>query len=152
MGSFKLRGALNALKAADIETLKKHGVLTSSAGNFAQGVAWGAKELGIDSTIIVPDNAPETKLHAIERLGGRVIKVPYGDWWEVMMTHRYEGVNGHYIHPVVQREVIAGTSLRARSFYIMGEHMFFNPPSRNFVLTINYRGDFFDISLSHYFQ
>ena len=48
----------------------EHGVVTASAGNMAQGVAWGARERGIPCTVVVPDTAPQTKLDAIERLGG----------------------------------------------------------------------------------
>ena len=53
----------------------KRGVLTASAGNMAQGVAWRARELGIPCTVVAPETAPETKLNAIARLGGQVIKV-----------------------------------------------------------------------------
>ena len=44
---------------------------------MAQGVAWAARELGVPCTVVVPDHAPETKLAAIERLGGEVVKVPF---------------------------------------------------------------------------
>ena len=50
---------------------------------MAQGVAWAARELGVPATIVVPEQAPQTKLDAIARLGGRVVKVPYERWWEV---------------------------------------------------------------------
>src|SRR2546427_7487003 len=50
------------------------------AGNMGQGVAWAARELGIPATVVVPEGAVETKLAAIERLGGRVVKVPYERW------------------------------------------------------------------------
>ena len=53
---------------------------------MAQGVAWAARELGVPATIVAPEQAPQTKLDAIERLGGRVVKVPYERWWEIM-TH-----------------------------------------------------------------
>ena len=88
--------------------LKKYGVLTASAGNFAQGVAWSAKTLGCSSTIIVPDNAPQTKVDAIARLGGHVIRVPYNDWWKVMETQKCENAEGYFIHPVCDKQVIAG--------------------------------------------
>src|SRR6185503_6671800 len=74
IGSFKLRGAGNAMALATKEQLAK-GVYTCSAGNMAQGVAWNARRLGIPSTAVVPDHAPETKLTAIKRLGGEIIKV-----------------------------------------------------------------------------
>src|SRR6266498_1621541 len=60
IGSFKLRGAANAIGLATPEQLAK-GVYTCSAGNMAQGVAWNARRLGISSTAVVPDHAPETK-------------------------------------------------------------------------------------------
>ena len=49
------------------------GVLTASAGNMAQGVAWCARQAGVPCTVIAPDTAPLTKIAAIERLGGRVM-------------------------------------------------------------------------------
>src|SRR5689334_20969779 len=86
IGSFKLRGAGNAIGLASKEELAK-GVYTASAGNMAQGVAWNARRLGIPCTVVVPDHAPETKLAAITRLGGKIIKVPFEDWWQVLVTH-----------------------------------------------------------------
>src|SRR5215813_6334958 len=74
IGSFKIRGAANALAHIPRDQLPR-GVLTASAGNMAQGVAWRARELGIPSTVVAPETAAEIKLQAIERLGGRVIKV-----------------------------------------------------------------------------
>ena len=58
------------------------GVLTASAGNMAQGVAGCARVRGIPCTVVAPETAPATKIAAIERLGGRVIKVPFERWWE----------------------------------------------------------------------
>jgi threonine dehydratase len=107
IGSFKLRGAANAMKLAGPEGLRE-GVYTASAGNMAQGVAWSARELGAPATVIVPDHAPATKLAAIERLGGRVMKVPFERWWQVMQEHSYPGLDGLFIHPVADRAVMAG--------------------------------------------
>ena len=105
--SFKLRGAGNAiLQASDIELAG--GVLTASAGNMAQGVAYAARLRGVPATIVVPEHAPQTKIDAIERYGGRVIKVPYEEWWQVLVTGRYEGVGGLFIHPVDNERVMAG--------------------------------------------
>src|SRR5688572_76287 len=72
IGSFKIRGATNAMGHMVPETLAR-GVLTASAGNMAQGVAWRARELGVPCTVVAPETAPDTKVRAIERLGGRVI-------------------------------------------------------------------------------
>jgi threonine dehydratase len=105
--SFKIRGAGNAiLQASDTEL--SGGVLTASAGNMAQGVAYAARLRGVPATIVVPDHAPQTKIDAIERYGGRVIKVPYEEWWQVLVTGRYEGAGGMFIHPVADDRVMAG--------------------------------------------
>jgi threonine dehydratase len=107
IGSFKIRGAANAIGLATPEQLAK-GVYTASAGNMAQGVAWNARRLGIPCTVIVPDHAPETKLAAITRLGGKIIKVPFDDWWQIIVTHRFPGVEGFFVHPVSDPAVMAG--------------------------------------------
>ncbi len=107
IGSFKLRGAGNAIELAPRERLSA-GVYTASAGNMAQGVAWNARRLGIPCSVIVPEHAPETKLAAIARLGGRIVKVPFETWWQVIVEHRYPGMEGLFIHPVSDRAVIAG--------------------------------------------
>jgi len=105
--SFKIRGAGNAiLQATDAELAD--GVLTASAGNMAQGVAYAARLRGVPATIVVPEHAPQTKIDSIERYGGRVIKVPYEEWWQVLVTGRYEGAEGLFIHPVDNDRVMAG--------------------------------------------
>src|SRR5262245_41712549 len=81
IGSFKIRGAANAIAHIPAEELGR-GVLTASAGNMAQGVAWQARVLGVPCTVIAPETAPDTKIQAIERLGGRVIKVSFDRWWQ----------------------------------------------------------------------
>lgn len=109
IGSFKLRGAGNAMALAAPEELRQ-GVYTASAGNMAQGVAWNARRLNIPCRVIVPDHAPQTKLDAIERLRGEVLKVPFDDWWRILIEHRYPGMEGIFIHPVSAPEVIAGNA------------------------------------------
>ncbi len=108
IGSFKIRGASNAMALANQAELKK-GVYTASAGNMAQGVAWNAHRLGIPCKVIVPDHAPETKLAAINRLGAEYIKTSWSAWWEIIVTHRYEPLSDlTFIHPVSDAAVIAG--------------------------------------------
>jgi threonine dehydratase len=107
IGSFKIRGAYNAIAQAPAEELAA-GVVTTSAGNMAQGVGWAARELGIPFTVIVPDHAPETKLAAIERLGGRYVKVSFDRWWQALEERRYPGVEGFFVHPVEDEPVMAG--------------------------------------------
>lgn len=109
IGSFKLRGAGNAMALAPKEKLAD-GVVTASAGNMAQGVAWNARRLGIPCTVVVPDHAPETKLAAISRLGGKIVKVPFDRWWQTILDHEYPGLEGLFIHPVSDPAVIAGNA------------------------------------------
>jgi threonine dehydratase len=107
IGSFKLRGAGNAMATAEPRSLAR-GVYTASAGNMAQGVAWSARRMGIPCSVVVPDHAPRTKLEAIERLGGRVVPVPFERWWQVLVEHEYPGMEGVFVHPVSDPAVIAG--------------------------------------------
>ena len=107
IGSFKLRGALNAIALAPREQLEE-GVLTASAGNMGQGVAWAARELGVACSVVVPDQAPATKLAAIERLGGRIVKVPYERWWQTLEEAAYPELDGFFVHPVQDPAVMAG--------------------------------------------
>jgi threonine dehydratase len=107
INSFKIRGAANAIRSAPPETLNQ-GLLTASAGNMAQGVAWVARELGLPATIAVPEHAPEAKIAAIKRLGGRVLPMPYEDWWQAIVTSRIEGMDGLFVHPVQDEAVMAG--------------------------------------------
>ena len=107
IGSFKIRGAANAMALAPREAMTR-GVYTASAGNMAQGVAWNARKLGIACRVIVPDHAPQTKLSAIERLGGEVVRVPFAEWWQTFLDHRFPGEEGRFLHPVADRDVIAG--------------------------------------------
>jgi threonine dehydratase len=107
INSFKIRGAGNAIRSAP-EALRAQGLLTASAGNMAQGVAWVARELGLKATIAVPEHAPEAKLSAIERLGGRVLKVPYDEWWQAIVTSEIPGEEGLFVHPVADEAVMAG--------------------------------------------
>lgn len=107
IGSFKIRGATNAMAHLPAEQLKR-GVLTASAGNMAQGVAWRARELGIPCTVVAPDTAPETKIKAIEQLGGRVIKVSFDRWWQTHQERAYPGVDATFIHAFDDSHVMAG--------------------------------------------
>jgi threonine dehydratase len=105
--SFKIRGAGNALQQATTEELAG-GVVTASAGNMAQGLAYAARLRGVAATIVVPDTAPQTKLDGIARYGGRVIQVPHEEWWDVLVRGRYDGAAGMFVHPVADDRVMAG--------------------------------------------
>jgi threonine dehydratase len=107
IGSFKLRGALNAILQLQPSELRQ-GVVTASAGNMGQGVAWAARELEIDCTVVVPEGAAETKLAAIKRLRGRVVEVPYERWWQAIEESSFDEADGVFVHPVQDEQVMAG--------------------------------------------
>jgi threonine dehydratase len=107
IGSFKIRGATNAVLLAPASSRAK-GLVTASAGNMAQGVAWAARTLGVPAAIAVPEHAPEAKLAAIARLGGHVLKLPYDDWWNAIVTSHVPGTEGLFVHPVQDPGVMAG--------------------------------------------
>jgi threonine dehydratase len=107
IGSFKIRGAANAIAKTGKDRLAK-GLLTASAGNMAQGVAFCARRLGIPATVIAPDTAPETKLRAVARLGGRIIKAPFDQWWRAFETRSFPGVDATFIHAFDDPDVMAG--------------------------------------------
>jgi len=107
IGSFKIRGAANAIAHVPLEKLRQ-GVLTASAGNMAQGVARTARRLGIPCDVVVPESASETKLGAIERLGGRVHKVTFERWWQTFQERTYPGLEGAFIHAFDDLHVMAG--------------------------------------------
>jgi threonine dehydratase len=107
IGSFKIRGAANAMARLSDEQLRR-GVLTASAGNMAQGVAWRSRELGIPCTVVAPDTAPAVKLEAIRRLGGRVIQVPFERWWQTFQERAYPGIDAAFLHAFDDPDVMAG--------------------------------------------
>ncbi len=109
VGSFKLRGVTNAVLQIPKEDLAD-GVWTVSAGNTAQALAWTARDLGVPMTAVVPENAPDTKLANIERLGGSYLKAQFEDFARVFATRTYPGANGRFIHPFSDPSVMAGNA------------------------------------------
>ncbi|NIM00457.1 MAG: pyridoxal-phosphate dependent enzyme [Acidobacteria bacterium] len=109
IGSFKIRGAASAMARLSKADLAD-GVITASAGNFAQGLAYCAREMGLPCGVVVPDNAPRTKLEAIEDLGGRLQPVSYDRWWRALVEHAYPELAGRFIHPVADPDVVAGNA------------------------------------------
>jgi threonine dehydratase len=75
---------------------------------MGQGVAWAAREFGVPCSVVVPDTAPETKLAAIERLGGRIVKVTHERWWQTLQDAAYPELGGFFVHPVQDEAVMAG--------------------------------------------
>jgi threonine dehydratase len=109
IGSFKIRGASNAIALADPEQLAR-GVWTASAGNMAQGVAWQARRLGLRCRVVAPDHAPQAKLEALTRLGAEVETIPFAAWFDILATHTHPGMEGCFIHPVSDPAVMAGNA------------------------------------------
>ncbi len=107
IGSFKIRGAASKIMRLGTDELRR-GVWTASAGNMAQGVAWCARELGIDATAVVPDSAPEAKLAAIRRLGCRIEPVTREQFFEIFRTCTYPGLDGLFVHAFNDPDVMAG--------------------------------------------
>jgi threonine dehydratase len=112
IGSFKLRGAANAVRQADPSEWRE-GIWTTSAGTMAQGVCWMARELGVRATVVAPDHAPRAKLDAVARLGGDVVTVPFDQWWTTMEEGTYPGLEGLFVHPVLDERVMAGNGVIA---------------------------------------
>ncbi len=107
-GAFKIRGALNKIKTLSDEE-KKRGLIASSAGNHAQGVAYSGHALGIDVTIVMPETTPLIKVQATKNWGAHVVLAGqvYDEAYET--AKKLEQENGYtFIHPFNDKEVMAG--------------------------------------------
>jgi threonine dehydratase len=107
IGSFKIRGAYNAVRQLGPADLER-GVWTVSAGNAAQGVALAARTAGARCSVLVIETAPRTKLQAIEQLGASVVKVSYEEAWQTVQTGRSDRMSGAFIHPFADPHFISG--------------------------------------------
>jgi threonine dehydratase len=107
IGSFKIRGAYNAVRQLSPAELRQ-GVWTVSAGNAAQGLALAARLMGAKSSVLVMDTAPETKLEAIARLGATIVKATYDECWRAVEEHRSSRMQGHFVHPFDDDDFISG--------------------------------------------
>ncbi|MDD7281024.1 threonine ammonia-lyase [Floccifex sp.] len=107
-GSFKIRGSYYKISKLTEEE-KAHGIIASSAGNHAQGVALSAQKAGIPCTICMPDSSPISKVEATKSYGANVCLVEgvYDDSYEEAMRQCKEK-NLTFIHPYDDEDVIAG--------------------------------------------
>jgi threo-3-hydroxy-L-aspartate ammonia-lyase len=113
MGAFKFRGAYNALSALPLEARAK-GVVAYSSGNHAQAVALSARMLGMPATIVMPANAPRSKLDATEGYGARVVRYDPGeDKREVVAQQIVAETGATLIPPFDHPHVIAGQGTAA---------------------------------------
>lgn len=106
-GSYKIRGIASVIKAADPLKLKK-GLVTISAGNMAQSVAFAARELNIPCKIYIPHTAPEVKKEAIRKLGAEIIELGFEKIWEMVKSDDLDAHEGVLIHPVFTPGILEG--------------------------------------------
>ena len=107
-GSFKIRGAYNKITNLSDEE-KKKGVIASSAGNHAQGVAYGAKESGIKAVIVMPKSTPLIKVESTKQYGAEVVL--HGDVYDdaFKKAKELEEKEGYiFVHPFDDEDVIYG--------------------------------------------
>jgi threonine dehydratase len=107
-GAFKIRGAYNTLHLLSKEE-RSRGVIATSAGNHAQGVAVAAHEQGVSAVIVMPESTPLAKISATENYGAKVIL--YGNNYDEAHEHTLELIEEHnycMIHPFNDPRVIAG--------------------------------------------
>ena len=106
-GSYKIRGATNAILARRERGEVIEGVVSASAGNFGQAIAAAAQRFGLPCVIHAPDYAARVKLARLVELGAVVREAPFEVWWEVMQTRRTDDA-GAFFHPVADRDVVTG--------------------------------------------
>jgi threonine dehydratase len=109
IGSFKIRGAYNAVRLLP-EEQRQRGVWTVSAGNAAQGVALAARRAGVPCKVLVMDTAPMTKLDAVKRLGGEIVKASFDECWNALGDRAHPAMDGTFVHPFEDDEFIAGNA------------------------------------------
>ena len=107
IGSFKIRGAYNAVRQLPADALAR-GVWTISAGNAAQGVALAARLAGARCSVLMIDTAPETKKRAVARLGATIVPAPYDECWRALEERRSDRMQGHFVHPFDDDTFISG--------------------------------------------
>ena len=120
VGSFKIRGAVNALaKIAEEKGGVTQGVWTASVGNMGYALAWAAQQMGIPCAVIVPDDAPKTKLQAIARYGALIHPVPFSVYQQIQVQHAWRELadlpesgplSGPMVHPFADPAVMAGNA------------------------------------------
>jgi threonine dehydratase len=109
IGSFKIRGAYNAVRLLP-EEQRRRGVWTVSAGNAAQGVALAAKKAGVPCKVLVMDTAPMAKLDAVRRLGGEIVQATYDQCWKALSDRAHPAMTGTFVHPFEDDAFIAGNA------------------------------------------
>jgi threo-3-hydroxy-L-aspartate ammonia-lyase len=113
MGAFKFRGAFNALSALE-QKVRERGVIAFSSGNHAQAVALAARILGMDATIVMPNDTPTSKMEATRGYGGQVVTYDrFRENREEIAQRLAEGRGSSVIPPYDHPDVIAGQGTAA---------------------------------------
>lgn len=107
VGSFKLRGVLNAAASMTAEE-RQRGLSTVSAGNTAQAVGWCGRHFGVPARSVMPENAPQTKIDAVKAYGATPILVPGEELFRYMREHGWESEPYSFIHPWTDERVMTG--------------------------------------------
>jgi len=107
-GAFKARGAMNAV-LVNAAKGKSKGFLTHSSGNHGAALAWAATQIGAKAYIVMPDNAPKTKIDAVQQYGGIITYCkPTLDARETTAAQVQEATGAVFIHPYDNYDIIAG--------------------------------------------
>jgi len=108
-GSFKIRGAGNAMLSMPPERLSD-GVWTASAGNMGLNLAWFAYQQSIPCRVIVPQEAPQVKVNALERLNAQVIRRSFSEYQQIQCEPAMAQLPGLLVHPFADTQVMAGNA------------------------------------------
>jgi threonine dehydratase len=107
-GSFKIRGAMNRILTLSEEERSK-GIIASSSGNHAQGVAYASKMLGVKAILVLPENAPQTKIEGTKSLGAEVVLYGFDSVQRYKKLYELKAQNGYtLVHSYDDPELIAG--------------------------------------------
>ena len=112
VGSFKVRGAFNAVQNLDRTTCQR--VVTASAGNFAQGLAWASQKVGLQCTTYCPNTVPQIKEDGIRLYGAEITKVTFDEWWDIMAKggwKRSSPDSEKFVHACCEYDAIAGNAV-----------------------------------------
>ena len=108
-GSYKIRGATNAIGSAVESGEAIEAIVTASAGNFGQAIAAAARSMSLPVTVHVHDKAARVKVENLKRMGATVREHCFDEWWRILES-RETGEPGTFFHPVCERNVIAGAA------------------------------------------
>src|ERR1700738_5177029 len=111
-GSFKVRGAVNAVLQLTPDQ-RRRGVITLSAGNHGQALAYAAQAFQIPCVVVIREDAPMTKLQAIRRYGAEIVLVPLAEWQHRLVMEQQRR-NLHLVHPFDDPAVAAGQGTGGR--------------------------------------